>query len=126
MQCNPRESSHHHWRKAYILVNIFEDVFVNYSPKNVIACGDFNFPGLIWDDGLSVSTVPYVCPAILYNVIVLRKASLLMNWRQLFPFHRSKGYTLDLLFTFSETCEYISVDEDLVPGGPEHHASAYF
>ena len=107
-------------------INILEDVCVNYLPENVIACGDFNLPGIIWEDDLSVRAVQYVCPAILDSVTVIRQASLLMNWRQLFPLHMSKGYTLDLLFASSETYEYVSVHEGLVPGDPEHHDSAFF
>ena len=28
-------------------INILEDVCVNYLPENVIACGDFNLPGIM-------------------------------------------------------------------------------
>ena len=49
-----------------------------------------------------------------------------MNWRQLFPPHISKGYTLDLLFASSDSCVYNSIDEDLVPRDPEHNDSAFF
>ena len=111
----PSFTLHHCYKDfvKYFATNILGDVCVNYSSENVIACGGFN----IWDDGFSIRTVQYVCPAILDNV----------NWRQLFPLHMSKGYTMDLLFASSETCEYISVDEDLLPGDPAFlHDTAFF
>ena len=93
-------------------VNILEDVSIAYLLENVIACGDFNLPGVTWSDNLSANAVQYVAPAILENVNVLRQLALLLNWRQLLPLHSSKGYTLDLLFASCDTCVYNSIDED--------------
>ena len=43
-------SSHRQCYKDF--VNILEDVSTDYLPENIIACGDFNLPGVTWSDDL--------------------------------------------------------------------------
>ena len=65
-------------------------------------------------------------PRIIEAADVLQQTATLMDWVQLFPVHSLKGYTLDLLFSSPETCQQLSINEDLLVADPAHYVSSFF
>ena len=53
---------------------------VNYNPENIIACGDFNVAGIVWNDANSFSAVQYVSPRVINSANLLRQVAILMEW----------------------------------------------
>ena len=49
-----------------------------------------------------------------------------MDIVQIYPPHRAKGYTLDLLFSPATVCEYMPGEEEILYADPVHHECAYF
>ena len=108
-------------------VNCLEEISVNYFKNEIVICGDFNLPYIQWSPNTSDYIVQqYVNPKIIEAADVLQQIVILMDWVQLFPVHSIKGYTLDLLFSSQDTCQSLSMNEDLLVGDPAHHESSYF
>ena len=109
------------------LVNFLEEISTTYKPENIIFCGDFNLPSLLWKNNPSrYEVIQYISPRVFEAADHILHTSMLMDWQKHFPPHSRKGYTLDLLWGSSEVCQYILTSDSLVHADPEHHESAYF
>ena len=62
------------------LINLLEYHSANYNPENIIACGDFNLAGIVWDNANSLHAVQYVSPGVISSANLLRQVAILMDW----------------------------------------------
>ena len=100
---------------VYIQPNSSSDVFSSYSstvcditPKypnhQLIVLGDFNLPHIKWSvNPLQYQITSYISPAIVSGERSILECYSYLDMEQHYPNHKSKQYTLDLLFAESGT-----------------------
>ena len=107
--------------------NCLEELCTSYSSQKIIVCGDFNLQQICWIPvSAQYSPLGTVHPRVIEATNVLQDTAVLMDFVQLYPPHRAKGYTLDLLFSPATLCEYIPGEEEILHADPVHHECAYF
>lgn len=100
-----------------------------YCEHEFVIFGDYNLPRVEWshnEEGL-VSVCSCEDPVIQENTNIITDAFTFLDYKQYYPNHPIKGYTLDLVFSslLGSSFYQVSSSDSLVPE-EDHHLSSFF
>ena len=120
--------------KIYALhTNTCERIQSEYPENELLIIGDYNLPKTIWSNsGLLTDSFEAVCyhedRAIKENVNTIEEGFSFLGFKQFYPVHPDKGYSLDLAFsTFeADNINVVPSVDSIVPVEALHHDPIFF